>query len=181
MALPELERVAVALAQRQSASEISRLVGQVVTIPESRLRAELPPKRLDYVDIAGAAIALLEFGYRDDAVQLLNRLPVFMQVAAPLKSCRPWSGSFLSCSAPVLVRITAIASGTDTPLDKAAAIATVITADDIAAMGAVGNLLFPAIETTYFFFSVGETITSKLLILFSFPHLQIIFVLHQYP
>ncbi len=33
------------------------------------------------------------------------------------------------------VRITAIASGTDTPLDKAAAIATVITADDIAAMG----------------------------------------------
>ncbi len=84
LALPELERVAVALAQRQSASEISRLVGQVVTIPESRLRAELPPKRLDYVDIAGAAIALLEFGYRDDAVQLLNRLPVFMQVAAPL-------------------------------------------------------------------------------------------------
>ena len=42
LALPELERVAVALAQRQSASEISRLVGQVVTIPESRLRAELP-------------------------------------------------------------------------------------------------------------------------------------------
>lgn len=34
------------------------------------------------------------------------------------------------------VRITTIASGTETPLDKAAAIATVITADDIAAMGA---------------------------------------------
>ncbi|HEX5361712.1 MAG TPA: TonB-dependent receptor [Fluviicoccus sp.] len=34
------------------------------------------------------------------------------------------------------MRITTIASGTETPLDKAAAIATVITADDIAAMGA---------------------------------------------
>ncbi|MDO9178111.1 MAG: TonB-dependent receptor [Agitococcus sp.] len=34
------------------------------------------------------------------------------------------------------IRVTSIASGTQTPLDKAAAIATVITADDIAAMGA---------------------------------------------
>lgn len=34
------------------------------------------------------------------------------------------------------IRATSIASGTDTPLDKAAAIATVITADDIEAMGA---------------------------------------------
>lgn len=34
------------------------------------------------------------------------------------------------------IRITSLASGTQTPLDKAAAIATVITADDIAAMGA---------------------------------------------
>ena len=34
------------------------------------------------------------------------------------------------------IRVTSIASGTQTPLDKAAAIATVITSDDIAAMGA---------------------------------------------
>jgi outer membrane receptor protein involved in Fe transport len=34
------------------------------------------------------------------------------------------------------IRVTSIASGTRTPLDKAAAIATVITEDDIAAMGA---------------------------------------------
>ena len=34
------------------------------------------------------------------------------------------------------IRVTSIASGTQTPLDKAAAIATVITEDDIAAMGA---------------------------------------------
>jgi iron complex outermembrane receptor protein len=34
------------------------------------------------------------------------------------------------------IRVTSIASGTKTPLDKAAAIATVITSDDIAAMGA---------------------------------------------
>lgn len=36
----------------------------------------------------------------------------------------------------VNVRVTSIASGTDTPVDKAAAITTVITAKDIAAMGA---------------------------------------------
>ncbi len=34
------------------------------------------------------------------------------------------------------VRVTSIATGTETPLDKAAAVATVITADDIIAMGA---------------------------------------------
>ena len=35
------------------------------------------------------------------------------------------------------IRVTSIASGTQTPLDKAAAIATVITEDDIAAMVAL--------------------------------------------
>jgi hypothetical protein len=34
------------------------------------------------------------------------------------------------------IRVTSLASGTATPLDKAAAIATVITAEDIEAMGA---------------------------------------------
>lgn len=34
------------------------------------------------------------------------------------------------------IRVTSLASGTATPLDKAAAVATVITAEDIEAMGA---------------------------------------------
>jgi len=43
------------------------------------------------------------------------------------------------------IRVTSIASGTQTPLDKAAAIATVITEDDIAAMGATS--IDQALET----------------------------------
>ncbi|HNC03222.1 MAG TPA: hypothetical protein PLY05_07690, partial [Agitococcus sp.] len=43
------------------------------------------------------------------------------------------------------IRVTTLASGTATPLDKAAAIATVITAEDIEAMGA--NDISQVLET----------------------------------
>lgn len=72
--------------------------------------------------------------------QKISLLPVCIALASSLvfSEVAIASGDLWDMSLDDLgkIRVTSIASGTQTPLDKAAAIATVITEDDITAMGA---------------------------------------------
>lgn len=68
--------------------------------------------------------------YRQRLVSLL--VPICL-IANPVQSDDLWDMSLEDAQS---VRVTSIATGTETPLDKAAAVVSVITAEDIAEMGA---------------------------------------------